>query len=118
MFSLMAIIQAVGFTTGMGAGSIASRLLGQDRKEAARQPSASGNRRPESDLFFLALHMLQPPLIWTEGPPQRRPFLLSSLQSQSTQAQAAGDGLHGAGGVRVSGAHGLVDGGHNHILNG
>ena len=35
VFSLMAIIQAVGFTVGMGSGSIASRLLGQDRKEEA-----------------------------------------------------------------------------------
>ena len=30
VFSLMSIIQAVGFTVGMGAGSIASRLLGQE----------------------------------------------------------------------------------------
>ena len=29
VFSLMAIIQAVGFTIGMGSGSVASRLLGQ-----------------------------------------------------------------------------------------
>ena len=35
VFSLMAIIQAVGFTVGMGSGSIASRLLGQDRKVTA-----------------------------------------------------------------------------------
>lgn len=35
VFSLMAIIQAVGFTVGMGSGSIASRLLGQGRKEEA-----------------------------------------------------------------------------------
>lgn len=35
VFSVMSIIQAVGFTVGMGAGSIASRLLGQDRKEEA-----------------------------------------------------------------------------------
>ena len=42
VFSLMAIIQAVGFTTGMGAGSIASRLLGQDRKEAADIYASTG----------------------------------------------------------------------------
>jgi len=34
-FSLMAIIQAVGFTFGMGAGSYISRLLGQKRNEEA-----------------------------------------------------------------------------------
>lgn len=42
VFSLMAIIQAVGFTVGMGAGSIASRLLGQDRGEEAHTYSSSG----------------------------------------------------------------------------
>lgn len=35
VFSLMAIIQAVGFTVGMGSGSIASRLLGQGKKQEA-----------------------------------------------------------------------------------
>ena len=30
VFSVMAIIQAVGFTIGMGVGSVSSRLLGQD----------------------------------------------------------------------------------------
>lgn len=35
VFSVMAIIQAVGFTIGMGSGSIVSRLLGQDEKEQA-----------------------------------------------------------------------------------
>ena len=35
VFSIMTIIQAVGFTVGMGSGSIAARLLGQgDRKMA------------------------------------------------------------------------------------
>ncbi len=42
VFSLMAIIQAVGFTTGMGSGSIASRLLGQDRKEEADVYASTG----------------------------------------------------------------------------
>lgn len=42
VFSLMAIIQAVGFTTGMGSGSIASRLLGQDRKEEANVYASTG----------------------------------------------------------------------------
>ncbi|MDD2956368.1 MAG: MATE family efflux transporter [Oscillospiraceae bacterium] len=35
VFSLMAIIQAVGFTFGMGAGSCISRLLGQRKEEEA-----------------------------------------------------------------------------------
>ena len=41
VFSVMAIIQAVGFTVGMGSGSIASRLLGQDRGEEANTYSSS-----------------------------------------------------------------------------
>lgn len=35
VFSLMSIIQAVGFTLGMGSGSLISRLLGQKKKEEA-----------------------------------------------------------------------------------
>ena len=35
VFSVMAIIQAVGFTVGMGSGSIASLKLGQNKKEEA-----------------------------------------------------------------------------------
>src|SRR5574344_1594326 len=35
VFSIMAIIQAIGFTLGMGAGSIISRLLGQQDRESA-----------------------------------------------------------------------------------
>ena len=42
VFSLMAIIQAVGFTVGMGSGSIASRLLGQNRGEEADVFASSG----------------------------------------------------------------------------
>ena len=42
VFSVMAIIQAVGFTVGMGSGSIVSRLLGQDeRAEADRYASSA-----------------------------------------------------------------------------
>ncbi len=37
----MAIIQAVGFTVGMGAGSITSRLLGKGWKERADQYASS-----------------------------------------------------------------------------
>lgn len=35
VFSVMAVIQAVGFTVGMGSGSIASLKLGQNKKEEA-----------------------------------------------------------------------------------
>ncbi len=35
VFSIMALIQAVGFTVGVGSASIASRLLGQGRQEEA-----------------------------------------------------------------------------------
>lgn len=41
VFSLMAIIQAVGFTIGMGAGSQISRLLGKKENERASQTAAS-----------------------------------------------------------------------------
>lgn len=42
VFSLMSIIQAVGFTVGMGSGSIASRLLGQDKGEEADIYASTG----------------------------------------------------------------------------
>ncbi|MCI8539127.1 MAG: MATE family efflux transporter [Oscillospiraceae bacterium] len=42
VFSLMAIIQAVGFTLGMGTGSRISRLMGQRKQEEAEQVLASG----------------------------------------------------------------------------
>lgn len=47
VFSLMAIIQAIGFTLGMGTGSRISRLLGQQKQEEAERVLASG--------FFAAL---------------------------------------------------------------
>lgn len=42
VFSLMAIIQAVGFTVGMGSGSIISRLLGEKRDADATKIATSG----------------------------------------------------------------------------
>lgn len=42
VFSLMAIIQAVGFTLGMGAGSWISRLLGEHKDKLASNVAASG----------------------------------------------------------------------------
>lgn len=42
VFSLMAIIQAIGFTFGMGSGSWISRLLGAKEDEKAKQVAATG----------------------------------------------------------------------------
>lgn len=42
VFSLMAIIQAIGFTFGNGAGNYVSRLLGQRRVEEAEEVAATG----------------------------------------------------------------------------
>jgi putative MATE family efflux protein len=42
VFSLMAIIQAVGFTIGMGSGSWISRLLGAHKDDEASRVAASG----------------------------------------------------------------------------
>lgn len=47
VFSLMAIIQAIGFTLGMGSGSLISRLLGAKREEKANEVGSTG--------FFLAI---------------------------------------------------------------
>lgn len=41
VFSLMAVIQAVGFTIGMGTGSIISRLLGAQREDEASTAASS-----------------------------------------------------------------------------
>lgn len=42
VFSLMAVIQAVGFTIGMGAGSNISRLLGEEKNDEANKIASSG----------------------------------------------------------------------------
>lgn len=42
VFSLMAIIQAIGFTFGNGSGNNVSRLLGQQRREEAEMVAATG----------------------------------------------------------------------------
>jgi len=42
VFSLMAIIQAIGFTFGNGSGNTVSRLLGQQKKEQAESIAATG----------------------------------------------------------------------------
>lgn len=41
VFSLMAIIQAIGFTIGMGSGSIISRLLGEKKGDEAQEVASS-----------------------------------------------------------------------------
>jgi putative MATE family efflux protein len=41
-FSLMALIQAIGFTLGMGSGNYISRLLGQKNNQHASQVAATG----------------------------------------------------------------------------
>lgn len=41
VFSLMAVIQAIGFTVGMGAGSTISRLLGKKEEEQAQKIASS-----------------------------------------------------------------------------
>ena len=42
VFSLMAAIQAIGFTVGMGAGSTISRLLGEQKEQEAKEIAVSG----------------------------------------------------------------------------
>ena len=42
VFSVMAIIQAIGFTFGMGSGSWISRLLGAKEEEQAKEVAATG----------------------------------------------------------------------------
>lgn len=46
-FALMAVIQAIGFTIGMGSGNYISRLLGQKNRDQASKVAATG--------FFTAL---------------------------------------------------------------
>ena len=41
VYSIMGVIQAIGFMVGVGAGSITSRLLGQDRREEAGRYASS-----------------------------------------------------------------------------
>lgn len=40
-FSLMALVQAIGFTLGMGSGNFISRLLGQQKTEDASKVAAT-----------------------------------------------------------------------------
>lgn len=42
VFSLMALIQAVGFTLGIGSGSLISRLLGARKHDEAEKIASTG----------------------------------------------------------------------------
>ena len=55
VFSLQAIIQAVGFTLGMGSGSLISRLLGKKENEKAMEVA---NTAFSSALIFGVLYAL------------------------------------------------------------
>lgn len=69
VFSIMAIIQAVGFTVGMGSGSIAARLLGQGKqKEADTYASSAVLTALVLGLTLMALGLLNlDDLIWFLG---------------------------------------------------
>ena len=69
VFSIMAIIQAVGFTVGMGSGSIAARLLGQGKqKEADTYASSAVLTALVLGLVLMALGLLnRENLIWFLG---------------------------------------------------
>ncbi len=69
VFSIMSIIQAVGFTVGVGSGSLASRLLGQGRREDADVYASSAVVSALAlGLLLTALGLLWlGPLIWALG---------------------------------------------------
>lgn len=69
VFSVMAVIQAFGFTVGVGSGSIASRLLGQDRHEEASEYASTGVLTAlvlGTALCLLGLWKVEP-LMWILG---------------------------------------------------
>ena len=69
VFSVMSIIQAVGFTVGVGSGSIASRLLGQERSEEASVYATSGvlTALVLGTILCLAGLWYSGPLMWILG---------------------------------------------------
>lgn len=77
VFSLMAIIQAVGFTVGMGAGSTISRLLGEKETETAQKVATCalfasvifGAALAAAGLFFL-----EDLTVWLGATEQIRPY--------------------------------------------
>lgn len=72
VFSIMALIQAVGYTIGMGSGSISSRLLGQGIPERAAIFASSAVAAAlvaGSVLTFLGLFFLQD-FVWVLGATQ------------------------------------------------
>lgn len=72
VFSIMAIIQAAGFTVGMGSGSIAARLLGQgEQKEASTYASSAVLTALVLGLFLMVLGLLnRENLIWFWAAPR------------------------------------------------
>lgn len=69
VLSLMSVIQAIGFTFGMGAGSIISRLLGRRaQKEADEVSSSAFFAAGAAGLIILALGFIfLTPLMWLLG---------------------------------------------------
>lgn len=69
VFSVMAVIQAVGFTVGMGSGSIASRLLGQNRdREASVYASSAVLMAAVLGVLLAAVGLANlGPLMWLLG---------------------------------------------------
>jgi putative MATE family efflux protein len=82
VLSLMSIIQAIGFTLGMGAGSIVSRLLGQRKQKEADTVATSA--------FFCALLfgvivgvfglIFLTPLMWTLGATEETGVPVTTLE--------------------------------------
>lgn len=69
VFSLMAMIQAIGFTLGMGAGSTISRLLGKKKEEEAQKVASSALAAAVAfGLVFMGVSLLfLEKLIWLLG---------------------------------------------------
>ena len=72
VFAIMSLIQAVGFTVGVGASSIASRLLGQgDQEEANRYASSAVLAALAAGLLLTILGLSSlPRLMWWLGSTQ------------------------------------------------
>ena len=66
VFSLMALIQAVGFTVGMGAGSVISRTLGKKEKEGAAVADRYPVRRTDHT-FWVCVPDTDAASVWCIG---------------------------------------------------
>ena len=87
----MAIIQAVGFTIGMGSGSVASRLLGQGLpgRAAVIASSAVVSALVCGGLLTLAGLLSLERFVWILGPP--RPYTPMPFSMPPTSCGRAGD---------------------------